>query len=150
MPLKVEQPGSDELEMAGQRMGKLRVLVVDDEALIRRALSRALRPHLVREAATRNQAESLLRAEPFDLVISDYCLVEESGVVVLQMAAKLQPMARRVMLSGSFPDDLIDWLDCGLVEQFVSKPWLRSTIDEIVSVVAQAVGRGRANESDRE
>jgi diguanylate cyclase (GGDEF)-like protein len=54
----------------------LRVLVVDDEPMMTRAVVRMLRParHLVREAASGEEALLLLAGETFDVVVSDMAM----------------------------------------------------------------------------
>ena len=69
-----------------------RVLVVDDEQLIRWSLVQRLRDdgYEITEAAT--AAEALERAEQgVDLALLDYKLPDEDGLVVLQETARTRP-----------------------------------------------------------
>jgi two-component system, OmpR family, response regulator len=63
------------------RSGTMRLLVVDDEAEMRELLSRNLgRTHGVKTASTCSEAEELLEAARFDVLVLDVMLPDGSGI----------------------------------------------------------------------
>lgn len=85
---------------------KVRILLVEDNALLARTLSATLCElegvELIGTAANEDEAIRLLRAVPgaFDLVVIDIFLASGSGLAVLRAARVLQPTARTVMLTN--------------------------------------------------
>ena len=104
--------------------GKARVLVVDDDADCVQLYERCLRSDF--EVVGVQSGQSALRelqSRSFSLIISDQRMPEVSGVEVLEEGARLQPRARRVMVSGvAETDELARAVDCGWVERFLAKP----------------------------
>jgi two-component system, probable response regulator PhcQ len=142
---EANRPGHSDGGLLGRAVPRLRILVVDDETAIRHALRRALRPHLVLEADGYEQAQALIRAQSLDLVISDYRMPGRNGAAVLQMAEQNQPMAHRIMLSGSEPNDLVVLLQRGIVQRFISKPGHEELMEELASLAeARAASRNCA------
>ncbi len=80
----------------------MRILIVDDEAGVLRALERLFRRngHEVRTATS--PAEALRALDEFTpgAVISDFLMNGMSGVEFLGQVAKRVPEARRILLSG--------------------------------------------------
>ena len=109
-----------------------RILLVDDEASVLKALSRALRPHQVFLAKDYYEALTVLQREPLDVVISDCSMVGPSGVEVLRAAQRLQPGARRIMLSGNPPEDLERLVEEETLQRFILKPWKGEEIRQLV------------------
>ena len=106
----------------GSPSGKLRILLVDDEVLVRRALERHLRHHEVLHAEGYAQALDVLRSHPVDVIVSD-SLASLGGVNVLRAASELQPTARRIMWSTDAPPRLTQLVKDGVIHCFVPKPW---------------------------
>jgi signal transduction histidine kinase/ActR/RegA family two-component response regulator len=87
---------------ASPTLDGIRVLVVDDEPLVRRGLGRLLRSfgaeaRLVGRAA---DAVPLYRADPFDVVLLDVAMPEMSGPEVLRALREADPQVSAVFLSG--------------------------------------------------
>lgn len=80
----------------------MRVLLVDDEPGVLRALERLFRRrgHEVRTAPSGPAALALLDEFPPDAVVSDFLMDGMSGVELLRRIAARYPAARRVLLSG--------------------------------------------------
>lgn len=80
-----------------------RVLVLDDEPLIRRAFCRALRQYDVHEAGSCNEAQALLEQHAFDALVLDVQLGRETSEhLVAWVAAKCPDLVHRmVLLSGA-------------------------------------------------
>src|SRR5262245_52027217 len=106
----------------------MRILYVDDDALAVRAVTRELRVMLdddskVVGVTSPREAIDLLRAETWDVVLSDFAMPEMDGVELLAEVEKLAPQARRLMLTGS-PDEskIGPALASGLIELMFAKP----------------------------
>lgn len=79
-----------------------RILVVDDEADLRRALSHLLRQagHVTQEAASGSEALAHVEAEEFDAIILDMRLPDIGGEALLAEVARRRPsLARRVVIT---------------------------------------------------
>lgn len=81
-----------------------RVLLVDDEQLIRKLLARALSgPELeVLEAPSGTAALELFAAERFDLVITDVQMPEMTGIELTRRLKQQVPTLPVVLISGVF------------------------------------------------
>lgn len=101
-----------------------RILVVDDEQNMGRAMRWELKGHDVRVVNTREDAFASLCQEKFDALICDWNLGEhETGERVLEAAAKLNAAARRFVVSGIVPDELASLLVAGVAHRYIAKPW---------------------------
>jgi DNA-binding NtrC family response regulator len=91
---------------------RLRVLVVDDEALIRWALVETLADagHETAEAPdARTALEALLTApEPFDVVLLDLRLPDLSGLTVLSTVRRVSPNTQVILMTAYGTPDVID------------------------------------------
>jgi len=100
------------------------VLVVDDEPLIRKSITRTLMSHFdTVEAADGSSAALLLGGQVFDVVISDRDMPNRNGVWLLEQVRDKQPGALRVLMSGHDPVDLAAYLSSGLVQKWLPKPF---------------------------
>jgi DNA-binding NtrC family response regulator len=109
-----------------------RVMLVDDEPNVLRALKRALsqpaEPALGLEAIeifdAPHAALDRLSEERFDLILSDYRMPGLDGVVFLSAARQLQPDAQRLILSAQADlDGLIGAINDAAIQRFLRKPW---------------------------
>jgi DNA-binding NtrC family response regulator len=97
----------------------MRILIVDDEPGVLRALERLFRRngHEVRTAAHAAEALASLEEHAPEVVISDFLMAGMTGVEFLRQVAARTPAARRVLLSGyAEVDGQIDAL-------FIRKPY---------------------------
>jgi two-component system, OmpR family, KDP operon response regulator KdpE len=101
-----------------------RVLVVDDEPQIRRALRVALRAngYQVDEAAGGEAALDAIAATPPDLVILDLALPDMSGVVVCERLREWTQLPVIVLSAHGDDDAKVRSLDAG-ADDFVTKPF---------------------------
>src|SRR5690554_7965819 len=110
-----------------------RILIVEDEAIIRRALRRLLERHdyRVEEAGSVDEA---LAADPqrFDLVISDLRLPGAPGTDLIPRAA---PVPVVIMTSYASMRSAVDALKQGAVD-YVAKPFEH---DELLETVARVL-----------
>src|SRR6266542_6592338 len=105
----------------------LRVLVVDDEFLIRWSINQTLTQsgHTVVEAPDGATAVRTLTdaAAPIDLVLLDYRLPDSNGVTLLATIRRLAPDSPVIMMTAfGTPEVIKGALDLG-VSQVLSKPF---------------------------
>jgi response regulator RpfG family c-di-GMP phosphodiesterase len=101
------------------------LLIVDDEARILSALHRSLRREgwRVLTAGSAGEAMRLLDDEPIDAVLSDHKMPRQSGLEVLEAAARRCPSAARLLISG-WPDEIpAERLAALGVHALIPKPW---------------------------
>lgn len=125
-----------------------RLMIVDDEEAILKALKRVLRlapcsfgsrsftleveafntPHAALEAA---------RRESYDLVISDYRMPVMDGIEFLKEVKAIQPDAARLILSGYADlNALVRAVNEVGIDRFIGKPW---NDYELMSAIGQAL-----------
>ena len=101
------------------------ILVVDDEARILTALRRVLRrePYEILTAETPAEALRLLDSHRVDLVVSDHKMPGMSGLELLAQAARKQPDAGRVLITGWTEEVPEGDLAAIGVRALLPKPW---------------------------
>lgn len=116
------------------------ILVVDDEADIVESLKQLLEVSLtdIRVVTAANGAEALklLKAEPVDVIISDYKMPTMNGLEFLAEARKVAPKVPRILVTA-FPDlELaIKAVNEAKIENFFTKPVEPSKVVEITKSV---------------
>jgi len=103
----------------------MRILLVDDDPLILRALNRTIQSQApsweVLSVESGEEAIGWLTRTPFDLVMTDMQMPGMDGSAVLRMARNLQPAAIRLVLSGHAP--MLRILEAeGYYHRFLLKP----------------------------
>ena len=95
--MPIEAPGADVAPRATAQR-QLRILAVDDEPALTKAVVRLLRPigHLVTTASSGEEALEQLAAQPFDVVLSDVGM--GAGMSGWDLAERVRDVGRR---SGS-------------------------------------------------
>ena len=82
------------------RKGPAVILVVDDDALLRRVTKRALRGFRVVEAVTGSEALALVRRDPPDLVLLDVVLPDVNGYEVCLHIKEAAPALPVLLVTG--------------------------------------------------
>jgi DNA-binding NarL/FixJ family response regulator len=81
----------------------MRVLIIDDHPLLRRAVRQLIEHHypssIVREAANADEAMRVVRAQPVELMILDIVLPDQSGLTLLKQIQQIRPKTKCVILS---------------------------------------------------
>jgi nitrogen-specific signal transduction histidine kinase len=121
-----------------------RVLVVDDEPLIRSSLVRLLHTeHDVVEAASGSAAEAILAADDgFDVILCDLIMPEMSGMELHQRLAVSRPhlLERMVFMSGgAFTERASEFLQASptrLIEKPIEVQGLRQLVRRLVAARA--------------
>src|SRR5687767_6658107 len=101
-----------------------RILIVDDEAQIRRFLRATLTSHgyAVVEAETGREALQLAASDRFDLVVLDLGLPDMDGMEVLRRLREWSAVPLIVLSIRSGESDKVDALDLG-ADDYLTKPF---------------------------
>jgi DNA-binding NtrC family response regulator len=119
----------------------LRVLFIDDEARITRALKALFRDYEVYTVNDPREAAIVARDRDIDVVVCDQRMPEMQGVDCLRDIRQTAPRAMRILLTG-FSDlkAVLGSVNDGEVYRFVNKPWDNRELRELVST-AGAIAR---------
>jgi len=126
----------------GTKMEARRVLVVDDDLLILRALHRVLEAQGFEVRGSNDPEEALdgLREEPANLIISDYMMPGMNGVEFLSAARQLCPDAPRLMLTAVNDFKVAaEAVNTGEIYRLLTKPWNHA---ELINTIRQAYEYG--------
>lgn len=118
----------DEEEMAAQ------ILVIDDDPIVTRMLSRVLSSHEVRVAHTGNEGLEHVRQHAFDIILCDLAMPGMSGIEFYRAVRELSPsVADRVvfMTGGAFTAEGHEFL-AKLPNSRLEKPFDLCTLREVV------------------
>lgn len=106
------------------RPEEARILLVDDEPNVLRALSRVLKNYQVVTFTSGEDALLAAKERIFDMVISDYRMPNLNGVEFLTFFKVLQPDAIRIILTGYADLNGIQHaINDAEVFRFINKPW---------------------------
>ena len=114
---------ADETEAATKRR---RILIVDDEENVRRALRRSLRNEGYEPLVARSPEEGLeiLKSTPVDAVLSDHLMPTMTGLEFLNRVRDRHPDCLRIMLTGHADmSTAIKAINQGEIYRFLTKPW---------------------------
>ena len=123
----------------------IRVLLVDDEAAIRRALRTPLNElgFQTVEASRGEEALHLVRTETFDVVLLDINMPGIGGMKTLARLRALSPRLPILMLTvKDREEDKVEALECG-ADDYITKPF---SIRECVARIRSAVRRAQTPE----
>jgi two-component system KDP operon response regulator KdpE len=126
-----------------------KVLLVDDDASIRRALHTTLIAlgFEIEEASSGEQAVSFVRTERYDAVLLDINMPGVGGIEACRTLRQLAPALPILMLTvRDGADDKIDALDAG-ADDYVTKPF---HLGELTARVRSAVRRSRLAQGETE
>lgn len=128
-------------------MMKSRILVVDDEVMIRNSLEEILRleGYEVMAAESGEAALDLIQQEHFDLVLLDLKMPGMDGIDVIKAITRISQDTRVILLTGhGSMESAIDALRLG-AQDYILKP---ATSSEILSSVAHGLAK-RAEQQHR-
>lgn len=115
------------------------ILVVDDEELVRGALSAtfARRGYEVLTASDGTQALALLAEQPVSLILSDQRMPGMSGIELFSALRQRWPDCPRLLLTAHADVKIaLDAINEGWVHRFITKPWstthLLQTVEEVI------------------
>ena len=134
LPLTNSEEHSNHLPKRAHHSGSGRILVVDDEDLVRQFMMRALKAlgYEVVGAANGILAEEVFQREAFDLVILDLVMPQRNGLDTYRALAAIRPDVRVIMASGYTGDHTAEEVLAGGALAFLNKPFQISELAEIV------------------
>jgi serine/threonine-protein kinase len=116
----------------------LRILLVDDEARILRALKALLRDFTTFETTDPLTAAALAKQHDVDVVICDQRMPEKPGIDVLRDLKESHPRAMRVLLTGySDLKAVLGSVNESEVFRFVNKPWNNTELKALIAEAGQ-------------
>ena len=118
-----------------------RILVVDDEPLIRKQIARILvkQGHVVHQASNAKSALKFAGEKVFDLSLVDYNLPEQDGLYVLQSLREIQPGCLRILITGMLNLHLaVHAVNSGEISHVVEKPFKPSELVKAVEASLSA------------
>ena len=127
--MSIESHASDEAPAAVASATGPRVLLVDDEQNVLRALKRAFRRTgwEVVLAASGAEALAAMEAGPAEVVVSDFRMPTMNGVELLRQVKERWPDTQRIMLTGQADQNAIqEAINRSEIFRFISKPWAQS------------------------
>lgn len=113
-------------------MGRIAILVVDDEAVIREGLQRTLdgERFAVETCRSGHAAIELLQEKDYDLIITDLKMPGMNGIEVLKAVKGLQPDVPVIMITGyATVDTAVEAMKNGATD-YISKPFTPEQIME--------------------
>lgn len=117
------------------------VLLVDDEVAILNLLRDELEQAGYATVGVTSPLQALeqIRQRNFSVIISDQRMPELSGLEFLAQAARIQPQATRILITGVMEvGTVIEAINKGEIFRFIVKPWLR---EEFLAAVKNGVQR---------
>jgi DNA-binding NtrC family response regulator len=121
-------------------MSKGRILVVDDEDIVRTSCSRTLSPEGYEVRLAKNGVEGLKIAneERFDLVLTDLKMPDMDGIEVLRIIKEKWPETEVIIVTGyQTVDTAVKAIKLGAYD-YIEKPF---TPDALISAVDDALTR---------
>jgi len=129
----------------GSSASPKRILIVDDNAELRRGFCRMLRNagHQLTEAINGAEAAAFAKAQRFDLVVSDVHMPDMSGVELLKLIHESDPDVPVLLISGEPDlDSALKAVEYGATE-YLAKP---VQLDKFRTSVARALELGEQRE----
>jgi CheY-like chemotaxis protein len=123
--------GRTQVRISGRDLAGRRFLVADDQPLMRSSVERILsrRGAMVVLAEDGEQAETLLRTKPFDVLVLDVVMPGRTGYQVLATARELFPSLPVILMTG----DATGVPPCDHVpDHTLDKPFTMRALDEVV------------------
>jgi two-component system response regulator HupR/HoxA len=113
---------------------RLQLLIVDDEPANLQKLKRTfVQDYIVHEALSGEEALQVLRTHAVAAIITDQRMPGMSGAELLKHSLEVRPDTVRIILTGyTEVEDLMDAINQGHVDRYVTKPWDPGSLLETV------------------
>ena len=125
-------------DVAEPSRARLKILVVDDDPMVRRMLDRMLREHVVQSAASVDDGLAALAASEFDLVLCDVMMPDRTGADMhREVRLRWPSMLPRVvfMSGGAFTPALQTFLEQPSITR-LDKPLFPRAVAELVERIS--------------
>jgi len=110
---------------------KLKILVVDDEPMMRESLKLILSKYDVIEASDGTEAIRIYQNAKPDLVLMDIMMPRMNGIEATKEILRISPKAKIVAVTAYATDKGKEILEAGAVE-ILEKPFKRKKLEELV------------------
>ena len=110
---------------------KAKILLVDDDELLRGILASMLSSYTIIEAGNGKEAVELYKLHKPDLVLMDIMMPVMDGVAATKEILKENPNAKILAITAFAPIRGKEMLDAGAID-IISKPITRKKLNEIV------------------
>lgn len=113
----------------------IKILVVDDEAVVRRSCMRILEAEGYKVEVASGGREAILTMEknPYDFVITDLKMPEVDGLTLIKWTRKSRPETGILIITGYPSQETIkDALELGIID-YVPKPFTPAVLIDVVS-----------------
>ncbi len=130
-----------------QSKNKARILIVDDEEIVRASCRKLLQPHgyTVSEAEDAGSALKLMETTGFDLVLSDLKLPDASGIELLKDIKEVCPDTEVILITGyGTVSTAVEAMKLGAYD-YIEKPFRP---EELVSLAGRAIERKSLREEN--
>lgn len=117
-----------------------KILVIDDEAIVRLSCERTLIPegYHVQSVASGSEGLKLLEQESFPVVLLDLKMPDMDGIEVLSKIKKIQPKSKVIMITGySTVETAVKALKLGAAN-YIEKPFSPAKLLEAVNEVIKS------------
>ncbi len=120
---------------------EVRILVVDDDELLGRAVKRMLMPYDVTLASGGGEALEEVAEEDFDVILCDIMMPEISGPEFYHRLADVRPdlQARVLFMTGGALDRMQPMLE-NVPKRLVEKPFTRKELRKVVDEFLDGLG----------
>ena len=110
------------------------ILLVEDDTKILKLFSRALSDagFAVRAISDPLEAEKILRAEPIDVIVTDYAMPKMSGAQIASLARRLGLTCRVILVTGLVEEQVLEYYRKNLIQALLLKPLECSALVEAV------------------
>ena len=140
LPIEVATTASDSADagkknnQAAGKPEKLRILIVEDEEIVRNVLRRMLKVdgHEVSLMPSGQEALEQLRNHDFDLVISDLHMPEMNGMEFLKKARELRDDIKVVMITGDALNPDLEIVEEAGAAGYLLKPFRKKELDSLL------------------
>jgi DNA-binding NtrC family response regulator len=119
-------------------MSKGKILVIDDESIVRTSCSRTLTPEGYEVKLSQNGADAMkmLEGESFELVLTDLKMPDIDGIEVLKMIKQRWPETEVIVVTGyQTVDTAVKAIKLGAFD-YLEKPF---TPDSLIAAVNNAM-----------
>ncbi len=114
--------------------GQIKILIVDDEKASREVLVNLLRTdaRILRTASDGLQAQTMLKADPCDLILSDLNMPHMGGLELLRFVRKRLPAALVVIITGyATLESTLQAIEAGAYD-YITKPFKLAEMEILV------------------
>jgi DNA-binding NtrC family response regulator len=119
-------------------LNKIRVLLLDDEPIVAERVKSSLEmsDYYVDAFTSSKDAIDKLGKENYDILITDLKMSSPDGIEVLQIARKIQPGIKAVVITGFATIQTAETAKQSGAVEFIAKPFKMSHLKNILKVIS--------------